>query len=185
MIIWKSSVFSGFEVFQNSFAIFVEFSLVHNGDPWILTSVYGPCETEGKVAFIEWFENIHMPDEVDWLIVGDFNLYRIPQDRNRPGGNVADMLLFNGAISALGVVEIPLYGRKYTWTNKQQPHLWKDLIGSLVLGLGLPNTPTQMHILWLWRSLIIGPVCWKLKLQSPKEESSDLKIVGWSMTAFC
>jgi hypothetical protein len=46
--------------------------------------------------------------------VGDFNLYRKLEDRNRPGANVSDMLLFNNAISALGVVEIPLQGRKFT-----------------------------------------------------------------------
>lgn len=40
---------------------------------------------------MNWFENIQMPDEVDWLIVGDSNLIRKPEDRNRPGGNVNDM----------------------------------------------------------------------------------------------
>ena len=55
-----------------------------------------------------------MPPEIDWLIVGDFNLLR-----NKPGGDVNEMLLFNEAISSLGLIELPLYGRKYTWTNKQ------------------------------------------------------------------
>lgn len=101
----------------------MEFSSVHNSDPWILTSVYGPCDVEGKQAFINWFENIHMPDDIDWLIVCDFNLYRKPENRNRIGASVADMLMFNNALSALGVVEIPLRGRKFTWINKQQPPL--------------------------------------------------------------
>lgn len=51
--------------------------------------------------------------------MGDFNLYRNPEDRNRPGANVSDILLFNSAISALGIVEIPFHGQKFTWTNKQ------------------------------------------------------------------
>jgi hypothetical protein len=38
------------------------------------------------------FSNIQMPDEMEWLVVGDFNLYRKPEDRNRPGGNISDML---------------------------------------------------------------------------------------------
>jgi hypothetical protein len=79
--------------------------------------------------FMSWFENVQMPDEVDWLIVGDFNLYRKPEDRNRPGGSVGDMLLFNNAISSLGLVEIPLHGRKFTWSNKQQPPLLERLEG--------------------------------------------------------
>jgi len=92
LVAWKSSVFIGSEIFQNSYAISVEFCSVLNNDPWILTSVYGPCDAEGKVAFINWFENIQMPDEMEWLVVGDFNLYRKPEDRNRPGGNISDML---------------------------------------------------------------------------------------------
>ena len=105
----------------------MEFSSVHNNDPWILTSVYGPCDSEGKAEFMHWFENIQMPDDLDWLIIGNFNLYRKPEDRNRAGGNVGDMLLFNNAISALGLVEIPLHGRKFTWTNKQHPPLLERL----------------------------------------------------------
>ena len=83
--------------------------------------MYGPCDVEGKSAFLDWFESIQMPDDIQWLIVGDFNLIRKPEDRNRPGGNIGEILMFNNAFSSLGVVEIPLHGRKFTWTNKQQP----------------------------------------------------------------
>lgn len=68
-----------------------------------------------------------MPDNVEWLLVGDFNLYRIPEDRNRPGADFAEMLLFNEAISALGLVELSLKGQRYTWTNKQHPPLLECL----------------------------------------------------------
>jgi hypothetical protein len=27
-----------------------------------------------------------MPIDVDWIILGDFNLIRKPEDRNKPGG---------------------------------------------------------------------------------------------------
>jgi hypothetical protein len=52
-----------------------------------------------------------------------FNLIRSPADRNKPGGNFDEMLLFNEAISNLGLVEIPLKGRKYTWSNMQSTPL--------------------------------------------------------------
>lgn len=59
--------------------------------------------------------------------MGDFNLIRGPENRNKPGGDVSEMLLFNEAISALGLVELPLIGRKYTWTNKQDNPLLERL----------------------------------------------------------
>jgi endonuclease/exonuclease/phosphatase family metal-dependent hydrolase len=68
-----------------------------------------------------------MPTDIDWLLVGDFNLIRYPENRNRPGGDVQEMLLFNEAISSLGLTEIPLQGRKFTWSNKQDPPLVEKL----------------------------------------------------------
>lgn len=76
LIIWKGSIFSGVEVFQNEFAISMEFTSKFNNESWILTTVYAPCTPSGKRLFLEWFKNIHVPDHIDWLIVGDFNLIR-------------------------------------------------------------------------------------------------------------
>lgn len=35
--------------------------------------------------------------------------------------------MFNAAISALGLVELPLKGKRFTWTNKQHPPLLERL----------------------------------------------------------
>lgn len=58
---------------------------MHNNESWILINVYGPCTAEGKRSFIEWFKQIQMLVEIDWLIVGDFNLMRKQEDRNKEG----------------------------------------------------------------------------------------------------
>jgi hypothetical protein len=63
-------------------------------------------------------EPLRYPDDCDWLVVGDFNLIHHPSDRNKPGGNVQNMLQFNAAISNLRLEEIKLIGNKFTWTNK-------------------------------------------------------------------
>jgi hypothetical protein len=76
---------------------------------------------------MDWFGNIQLPDDTDWLVVGDFNLIRKLEDRNRPGGNPVEMHMFNEAINSLGLTEIPLHGRHFTWTNKQQPPLLERL----------------------------------------------------------
>lgn len=68
-----------------------------------------------------------MPEDVDWLVLGDFNLIRRPENRNKEGGNVMEMLLFNDAISALGLNEIYLQGRKFTWSNKKTSPLLEKL----------------------------------------------------------
>ena len=61
-----------------------------------------------------------MPNEVDWIIMGDFNFIRTPEDRNRPGGDVNEMLMFNEAISEMALIELPLKGRQFSWSNMQE-----------------------------------------------------------------
>lgn len=116
---WKSRMFSGELVFSNEFAISVELRSMHNDDTWLLTNVYAPCHNEGKRNFINWFKHIQMPEEVDWLVVGDFNMMRKPEDRNKEGGDPSEMFMFNSAISFLGLTEIVLQGRRFTWSNMQ------------------------------------------------------------------
>jgi hypothetical protein len=82
---WKGSLFSGELIFSNEFTISVEMTSLLNNESWVLTNVYGPCSTEGKRQFTDWLKQIQMPDEIDWLIVEDFNLMRKPEDRNKAG----------------------------------------------------------------------------------------------------
>ena len=79
---WKSSSFIGQLFFQNSFAITTKLTARHNGDTWYLTNVYGPRTHEGKRDFIQWLKHYTAIDKENWLIVGDFNLLRKPEDRN-------------------------------------------------------------------------------------------------------
>jgi hypothetical protein len=68
-----------------------------------------------------------MPNNMDWLIMGYFNFIRKPSDRNKLGGDINGMLLFNEAISNLSLVELPLKGRKFTWSNMQQNPMLEKL----------------------------------------------------------
>lgn len=53
-------------------------------------------------------------DDDLWLILGDFNFYRSTENRNRPGGNYNDILVFNSIISHLGLIELPIKRRSFT-----------------------------------------------------------------------
>lgn len=105
LVILKTRLFTGDLIFNNEFAISVEFTSLHNSKNWILTNVYGPCSTEGKTLFTNCIKSIET-----WMkiVLGDFNLLRSPESRNRPGGDLNEMSMFNEAISLLGLNEIPL-----------------------------------------------------------------------------
>jgi endonuclease/exonuclease/phosphatase family metal-dependent hydrolase len=68
-----------------------------------------------------------MPNDTDWLLMGDFNMIPWPSDRNKPGDNIQDMLSFNLVVSNLRLEELQLIGNKYTWTNKSESPLLERL----------------------------------------------------------
>jgi hypothetical protein len=84
-------------------------------------------------TFVDWMRDIQMPADVDWMILGDFNLMRRQENRNKPGGNLAEMFVFNDTVTSLGLNEIEQQGRKFTWSNL---HCLKNLIGSSPIALG-------------------------------------------------
>lgn len=113
--------------FQNQFSQLVEFTTLTTGDKWILTNIYAPCTPDGRLEFLNWFGNVNMLDETDWIVLGDFNLIRYPENRNKLWGDTNLMLSFNEAISNLGLTELPLQEQRYTWSNKQENPLLERL----------------------------------------------------------
>src|SRR3954471_22813913 len=103
-----------------------------------------------------------MPDDLDWLIVGDFNFCRQPSDINKLGGDVNGMLLFNEAINNLGLIELPLKGRKFTWSNMQKDPLLERLDCFLLLLPGLRVFPQLLLLLLQSLSLTIFLVSFPL-----------------------
>jgi hypothetical protein len=97
LVAWKGALFSSTQIFQNDFVVSMEMTSIFNNNSWILTSVYAPYTPAGKRSFLEWFKHIQMPEQTEWIIVGDFNLIRKPKDRNK--GDVNEMFLFNKAIN--------------------------------------------------------------------------------------
>jgi hypothetical protein len=153
---WNHSIFAGQVVEINRFSITVLFSSRHDDSRWKLTTVYGPCHGTERDQFVDWLYNLNISDSENWMLVGDFNFYRSAEDRNRSGGNVSDMNTFNAIISNLGILEIPLKGRNFTWSNMQQAPLLEQLdwcFTSLNWTIDFPNTlllplakPTSDHL---------------------------------------
>ena len=127
LVVWSSAVFRGNVLDKQRFGITLSFTSMQNNDVWKLTTVYGPCDEPARSEFISWFRGHAILDSDNWIFLGDFNFYRTLNNRNRPGGNLADTLIFNNAIGHLGLVELPLKGRAYTWSNMQLDPLLEQL----------------------------------------------------------
>jgi hypothetical protein len=114
---WNGNLFSGDVIDSNRFALTLKLTSLQSSQEWHLTNIYGPCLAKPKADFINWLYNYDASSFDLWMMLGDFNLIRSLDNRNRPGGNANDMLLFNDIIQHLDLVEIPLKDRAYTWSN--------------------------------------------------------------------
>nr|CAD39801.2 OSJNBa0071G03.15 [Oryza sativa Japonica Group]CAD40206.2 OSJNBa0019J05.4 [Oryza sativa Japonica Group] len=105
--------------------------------------MYGPCNGPERPDFVGWLKNIQIDAQQNWLFLGDFNFYRSTYDRNKVGADMNDIFIFNEIISSLGLLEIPLKGRRFTWSNMQQNPLLERLdwvFTSASWTLTFPNT---------------------------------------------
>ena len=125
--IWCSNVFDGTVFLSEQFALGVEFSSRQSPHRWKLVNVYGPCQGDARTSFTDWLFDVNIPSSEDWLILGDFNFIRAPENRNKPGGDVNDMFTFNDFIRDQNLTELPIKGRNYTWSNMQQNPLLEQL----------------------------------------------------------
>jgi hypothetical protein len=128
LVCWASSIFSINTLEKHDFAVKLEVSSAHNLEAWTLIVVYGPCRQPGRDLFVNWLYNLDILDDDLWLLVGDFNFYRSAENRNRPGGNFIDSIIFINIISHLGLIELPLKGRAYTWSNMQSSPLLEQVV---------------------------------------------------------
>lgn len=91
-----------------------------------MVNVYGPSHGPERDEFIDWLHDLQIDNDY-WMILGDFNFYRSVLNRNKTGGNMNDIFIFNEFIIFLSLLEIPLQGRAFTWSNMQGDPLLEQL----------------------------------------------------------
>ena len=136
LVLWVGNRFTGQVLMQENFAIVICFTSTSSGDSFTLVNVYGPCEGIARENFVAWLFHFDIAIDTHWILLGDFNFYRYSDSRNCPGANFDDMATFNEIISYLGLIELPIKGRNFMWSNMQAEPCLFNLIGSLRRLLG-------------------------------------------------
>lgn len=181
---WNGSLFDGSVIEIQQFAISVHFSSRLDLNIWKLVCVYGPCLEPARSNFVYWLKNLDIQDTKSCIVLGDFNFYRSLEDRNRSDGNFQDTLIFNEIIDHLGLVELPLKGRAYTWSNMQNEPLLEQLDWFFTSVNWTTDFPNTMVIPWPDLHLILSPAEFQLVQVSPKLIFFDLKITGPPIALF-
>jgi hypothetical protein len=119
LVLWNGALFSGHILLKECFGLAITFTSLISSESFVVVNVYGPCEGVARENFVAWLFSLNIGDDELWLILGNFNFYRFVENRNRDGANMTDIATFNEIISYLGLIELPIKGRAYTWSNMQ------------------------------------------------------------------
>jgi endonuclease/exonuclease/phosphatase family metal-dependent hydrolase len=114
------SFFDLSNIHLSSHAVTATISMRADAIQWQITVVYGPQSDDDKMQFLQELKNINPPSHGRWLILGDFNLIYQAEDKNNSNLNRRLMTSFKSTIDDLGLTEIKLNGRRFTWSNEQQ-----------------------------------------------------------------
>lgn len=119
LTVWNSNYFDGTIIQANSYAITVKMLSKLDSRSFHVSNIYDPSHSVEKLGYVTWLVNLDTSDFDLWIIGGDFNLIRHPENRNKPGRNLGEMNMFNELITDLDLVEIPFSGTSFSWSNMQ------------------------------------------------------------------
>jgi mannosylglycoprotein endo-beta-mannosidase len=88
-----------------------------NGFKFVLYSVYGPAQHQYKSAFLSELANTCSKESLPYMIGGDFNIMRNPEDKSSGDFDPKWPNLFNAVIESLDLKEIVMAGRQFTWAG--------------------------------------------------------------------
>ena len=115
------------------YCVRVKLSNKKDGFCWNLIVVYGDAQASGKVAFLIELAQFINKSSLPMMIAGDFNLTRRDCDKNKPGGYNRWSILFNSIIAQGELMEIPLSGRKFTWSNNHKENPTYELLDRVLV----------------------------------------------------
>jgi exonuclease III len=118
LVAWKPDYITGSDHEIRRFSVTTRFA--HGANSWWLTTVYGPHTDDEQVEFLNELRDIRATHNGGWIVMGDFNMIYQACDKNNPNVSRRSMGRFRRAIDDLELRELPLHGRRYTWSNERE-----------------------------------------------------------------
>ncbi|CAM8974802.1 unnamed protein product [Rhodiola kirilowii] len=100
--------------------ILIQGSIKCNNIPVLFNfvNVYAPLGENEKLALWEELASLKDTFKGEWVVGGDFNSFLGEEERRGSAFNSKDASLFHDFVQAMGLVDMPLRGRRFTWGNK-------------------------------------------------------------------
>jgi len=83
VVAWRRDLWDASDIGVRRFSVTIRLKPLHSmGEPWWLTTVYGPANREDKPEFLMELRAVASACQGPWLVVGDFNLIYKASDKN-------------------------------------------------------------------------------------------------------
>ena len=93
---------------------------------WNLLVVYGAAQEEHKIEFLSELSRFCDANSDPILIGRDFNIIRYAKEKSTNNGVHRHTGIFNSIINFFELRELIMNGGVFTWSNNQDPLLWKS-----------------------------------------------------------
>ncbi|GKV05619.1 hypothetical protein SLEP1_g17606 [Rubroshorea leprosula] len=123
LCIWNSKKFKMGRVLAGMDFIGVEGAWGVEQCPASIINVYSPCQLGKKRILWEELKALVAGRSGNWCIMGDFNAVRKVGERGGSREISTEMREFDGFIRDVGLVDLPLIGRKFTWVQASGHHM--------------------------------------------------------------
>ncbi len=117
MTAWNSALFEFVRVWEGQFSLTVVLKRKEDGSTFTVSNVYGPTGSNSKDPFFEELRFIGSWATGAWTVLGDFNVLLSSLDKNGPLSRPSASLAFRNIIRDLGLIDLPLLNKAFTWSN--------------------------------------------------------------------
>jgi exonuclease III len=127
LLMWDRRVVEKREECVGGYTLACSFKNVEDHFEWVFGGVYGPNGDVERRVLWEELAGLMSVWEVPWCIGGDFNIVRFPSERSSDSNYSTAMMEFSDFIAEQGLVDIPLVGGQFTWSNNQEEEIWSRI----------------------------------------------------------
>ena len=119
LLMWDKRLVEKIEDAIGIYSVSCKFRNVADQKVWMYSGVYGPNADRERSIMWDELAGIRSWWGVPWCVGGDFNVVRFPSERMGVAGFSPAMYDFSDFISDHGLIDIPLSGGNFTWSNNR------------------------------------------------------------------
>lgn len=114
---WNLSLFDYVQDWNGLFSLTVLLKRKVDERSFMISNIYGSTAAHLKADFFQELRSIKDFSTRVWTMLGDFNVLLSVEDKIGSTANVADILNFREVVHDLGLVDLPILNKSFTWTN--------------------------------------------------------------------